>query len=242
MHLNNKKAVIIGASSGMGLEIARRLSTAGAEVIAAGRDGRKLEAAIAGMENPGSRITGAVVDASDRKALDTFFADTGSFDHLVLALSGGEGAGTLAQLDLKALRRGFEEKFWPHIEAAQAALPTLRAGGSITFITAISARIANPGTAGLGAINGAIESMIGTLARELKPCRVNAVSPGVVDTPWWDRFPSEFKDSLFRQQAEILPVGRVGLPQEIAHAVQFLVENTFTTGIVIPCDGGLHLM
>jgi NAD(P)-dependent dehydrogenase (short-subunit alcohol dehydrogenase family) len=242
MDLENKKAVIIGASSGMGLEIARRLSGAGADVIATGRDGRKLEAAIAGIANPKGRISGAILDASDRSALDRFFANTGSFDHLVLALSGGEGAGELAQLDLKSLRRGFEEKFWPQIEAAQAALPTLRAGGSITFITAISARIANPGTAGLGAINGAIESMVGTLARELKPCRVNAVSPGVVDTPWWDRLPAEAKSKLFRQQTEILPVGRVGLPQEIAHAVQFLVENTFTTGIVVPCDGGLHLL
>jgi NAD(P)-dependent dehydrogenase (short-subunit alcohol dehydrogenase family) len=102
--------------------------------------------------------------------------------------------------------------------------------------------MANPGTAGLGAINGAIESMIGALARELKPTRVNAVSPGVVDTPWWDRFPAEVKDGIFRQQVEMLPAGRVGRAQDVAHAVQFLVENSFTTGAVIECDGGLRLV
>jgi NAD(P)-dependent dehydrogenase (short-subunit alcohol dehydrogenase family) len=115
-------------------------------------------------------------------------------------------------------------------------------GGSITFVTAISARNALPGTAGLAAINGALEAMIGSLARELKPSRVNAVSPGLVDTPWWDRVPPALKDDLFRQQVQTLPVGRVGRPQDVAHAIQFLIENGYVTGTVIECDGGLRLV
>jgi len=239
MRLDNQTAVVMGGSSGVGLATVKRLAAAGARVIAVGRDQTRLESAVAGL---GERVSGEAIDGGDRKALDSFFARLGRFDHLVLTLSGGEGAGAFADLDLAALRRGFEAKVWPQLDAGQASLPALRSAGSITFLTAISARIANPGTSGLGAINGALESMIGTLARELKPSRVNAVSPGVIDTPWWDRFPAAMKADLFRQQAETLPVGRVGQADDVAHAIQFLIENPFMTGAVIECDGGMRLL
>ena len=239
MALEQQKVVVIGGSSGVGLSAVARFAKAGADVIAVARNADRLASAIEGL--PG-RVRGSALDGTDRGALDDFFTKLGNVDHLVLTLSGGEGAGEFATLDLAALRRGFEAKFWPQLEVAQASLPWLRKGGSITFVTAISARIANPGTAGLAAINGALESMIGTLARELGPVRVNAVSPGVIDTPWWDAVPADFKATVFRQQAEALPVGRVGRPDEVAQAIEFLVGNGFTTGTVLPCDGGLSLL
>lgn len=241
MDWQNQKVVVLGGSSGIGLATVSRLMAVGANVVAVGRDQRKLDTALAGLEGRG-QVVGEALDCNDRAALDRFFARTGPIDHLALTLSGGEGSGRFAELDLAALRRGFEAKFWPQLEAAQASLPVLRRGGSLTFVTAISARIANPGTSGLAAINGALESMIGTLARELAPLRVNAVSPGVINTAWWDRFPASVKTDLFRQQAETLPAGRVGEAQDVAHALQFLMENTFMTGSVIECDGGLRLL
>jgi NAD(P)-dependent dehydrogenase (short-subunit alcohol dehydrogenase family) len=239
MDLGNQTIVVMGGSSGIGLATVQGLAAAGARVVATGRDAAKLEAAIAGL---GERVRGEAFDGGDRRALDGFFRRLGGYDHLVLTLSGGEGGGEFAKLDLAALRRGFEAKFWPQLEAAQAGLATLRAGGSITFLTAISARIANPGTSGLGAINGAIESMIGTLARELKPSRVNAVSPGIIETPWWNQYPEPVRNEIFRQQRETLPVARLGQPQDVAHAIRFLIENPFMTGAVLECDGGLRLL
>jgi len=232
-------AIVMGGSSGIGLAVARRLAARGMRVIATGRDAAKLEKALTGV--PGT-VSTAAVDATDRAALDDFFAKTGAVEHLVITVSGGEGGGTFAELDLSALRRGFEAKLWPHLEILQAALPYLSRGGSATLVTAISARIANPGTAGLAAINGALESMIGTLARELAPARVNAVSPGVIDTPWWNDKPADFRESLFAAQAAIPPAGRVGQPDDVAQVIDMLTANGFVTGTVIPCDGGLHLL
>lgn len=239
MNLEQQTVVVLGGSSGVGLEVVRRAAAAGARVIAVARDGKRLGAALEGV---GGLVSGVALDATDRSALDAFFAQVSTVDHLVLTLSGGEGAGPFDKLDLAALRRGFEAKFWPQLQAAQAGLSALRPGGSITFVTAVSARIARPGTAGLAAINGALEAMIGSLARELAPSRVNAVSPGVIDTEWWSRLPAEAKAEVFAEQTRTLPVGRVGRPEDVGHAVLFLVENGFVTGNIIECDGGLHLL
>ena len=239
MDKHREIAVVVGGSSGVGLATVRRLAARGMKVIAASRNAAKLEQSLAGLRGD---IEAKAVDAGDRMALDAFFAEIGRVDHLIITLSGGEGAGPFSSLDLASLERGFAAKFWPHLNTLQAALPVLAKSGSVTLVTAISARIANPGVSGLAAINGALESMIGTLARELAPARVNAVSPGVIDTAWWDATPADIKAQLFEQQANTLPVGRVGQPDEVAQTIELLAGNGFITGTVIPCDGGLHLL
>ncbi|MFL6548160.1 MAG: SDR family oxidoreductase, partial [Povalibacter sp.] len=173
-----------------------------------------------------------------RHALST----VGSFDHLVIALSGGEGAGSLDRLTSDDLRSGFEGKFWVHFGLAQDALPHIAAEGSITFVTAISARAANPGTSGLAAINSAIEGLVKPLAVELRPRRVNAVSPGVIDTPWWNWMSPDQKRSAFEKFARATPAGRVGRAEDVAQAIVFLIGNSFMTGCVLECDGGLRLV
>jgi NAD(P)-dependent dehydrogenase (short-subunit alcohol dehydrogenase family) len=189
----------------------------------------------------GHGSSGHVVDATDHPKLAGFFQSVGRFDHLVLTLSGGEGAGPFRDLDLAKLREGFEAKFWPHLASAQAALPQLNPGGSITFVTAASAGGHLPGTSGLAAINGALNMMVPVLAVELKPLRVNAVSPGVIDTPWWDKWPVEQKTALFADLAASSPVGRIGTAADVAQAIVFLTGNGFVTGQVLQCDGGIQL-
>lgn len=237
--LSGQGLVVIGGTSGVGLEVARAAAARGARVVIAGRDRSRAEAACADL---GNGVAARALDAGDRSALDAFFAEVGPVDHLVLTLSGGEGGGEFASLDLRALRRGFEAKFWPQLETVQAALTALAPAASVTFVTAVSARIARPGTTGLAAINGALEAMVGGLARELAPRRVNAVSPGVIDTTWWGQAPAAVRQAVFEEQARTLPVGRVGRPQDVAQSVLFMATNGFTTGSIIECDGGLHLL
>jgi NAD(P)-dependent dehydrogenase (short-subunit alcohol dehydrogenase family) len=79
------------------------------------------------------------------------------------------------------------------------------------------------------------------LARELAPRRVNAVSPGVIETGWWDFLPDADRQGMFAVFAERAPVGRNGTAEDVAHAIAACMENTFITGVVLPCDGGLRL-
>lgn len=238
MQLTQQRIIIIGGTSGIGLATAHALVMEGADVVIASRQKEKVDNAVAQI---GRNVTGEVVDATSKENLHSFFQRIGPFDHLVLTLSGGEGSGAFRTLDMAALRRGFEAKFWGQVLAAQASLDTLKSNSSITFVTAISARSSRPGIVGLAAINGALEAMVKPLAMELRPLRVNAVSPGVIATPWWDRLPEEQRNAVFAQSASDNPVGRVGQPEDVAQAITFLIGNSFMTGSVIECDGGLRL-
>lgn len=238
MKLNKETVVVFGGSSGIGEATASAALREGARVVIAGRDEARLAAA---RERLGS-VEAARVDAADREQVDAFFDKREGVDHLVLALGSSGGAGPFRALALDELRAALDSKLLAHLQVAQSALASLRANGSITFVSAISARASLPGTAGLAAVNGAIESAARVLALELAPLRVNAVSPGVVDTPWWDRVPPDFKRDYFAQTSTRLPARRVGRPEDVAELIVLLMSNGFMTGSVYEVDGGQHLV
>ncbi|GIG67564.1 SDR family oxidoreductase [Phytomonospora endophytica] len=238
MELNGQRALVMGGGSGIGAATARLFAEAGAEVVITGRRADVLADTAAAI---GARVRPATVDAASDEDLAAFFADGTTYDHLVLALSGGSGGGPITALALDDLRDGIEAKLIAHVRALKATLPHLAPGGSVTFIGAVSARAALPGTAGLAAINGAVEAMVGPLAAELAPRRVNAVSPGVIDTPWWHALPEEQRQAMFDGFAKALPLGRVGLPEDVARAVVSLATNTYITGTVLEVAGGAQL-
>lgn len=233
-----ERVVIVGGTSGIGLATAVRLAASGREVVVTGRTPERLERAV---KEIGERGSGAVADARDPEAMRDLFAGLGRVDHVVVNVSGrGQAAGPFRSLTPEALRQALEDKLIAQVVAAQAALPVLRRDGSLTFVTAASAGSAMAEVAGFAAVNGAIQSMIPGLALELAPVRVNAVSPGVVDTEWWDWL-GDSRQGALDAFASATTVGRVGTPADVANAIAYLVETDYTTGIVLTVDGGVRL-
>lgn len=239
MSFDGQRVVIIGASGGIGEATASAFASQGAAVIITGRSKERLDQA---AKRIGLPVEVAEVDATDRGAMDAFFATVGTVDHLVLAASpGAVGAGPIGGLDEAELRQAFDGKVFAHVKAIQAALPHLQGDGSVTVITAASARAAFAGAAGLAAANGALEAMIAPLAVELAPLRINAVSPGVIDTHWWHGMPADQRQAYFDAVAAVTPVRRVGKPEDVVGAITYLAGADFVTGSVLECTGGSHL-
>jgi NAD(P)-dependent dehydrogenase (short-subunit alcohol dehydrogenase family) len=239
MSFGGQRVVIIGASAGIGEAAARVFAVQGAAVIITGRSKERLDQA---AQRIGYPVQVAELDATNRGALNAFFATTGSIDHLVLAASpGAVGVGPFAALDEAALRQAFDGKFFAYVKAIQAALPQMRRDGSVTIITAATARAAFAGTAGITAANGALETLVAPLAVELAPLRVNAVSPGVIDTHWWNAMPEGQRRAYFESVAAVSPVRRVGKPDDVAEAIVYLAGAGYVTGTVLECTGGSNL-
>ncbi|GIF51590.1 short-chain dehydrogenase [Asanoa ferruginea] len=229
---------MVGGTSGIGLATARRLLDRGTSVHVVGRDQTRLDA----LASTDPALIGHRADGADAAAITAVAQAIGTIDWLIITLSGSEGPGPIATLDLAMLRRAFDAKFWGHLTTIQAALPHLAPDGSITLLGAITARTAMPGTAGIAAINAAVEAVVRPLAAELAPIRVNGVSPGLVDTPWWSALPADARSAYFAQAAAALPTGRVATADDVAEAVVLAATNPNLTGTVIESDGGARLV
>lgn len=229
--------LVIGGTSGVGLAVAQQLTRRGDEVHVAGRSQERMTQATAAIES----AYGHVVDARDAEAVRAVVVRIAPIQRLVITLAGSGGAGPLAELTLDDLRLAFEEKYWPTVTALQASLPYLDEDASITLVGAVTARTAMPGTAGIGSLNAAVEGLVQPLAAELAPIRVNAVSPGYVDTPWWDGLAPEDRAAFFDQAAAALPTKRIASATDIAEAIVLLATNPNFTGTVLEADGGARL-
>ena len=236
--MSDRTALVVGGTSGIGLATARRLHGLGATVHIAGRGKERLDDVAA--SDPG--LIGHQADGASAAEIGALAEAIGTIEWLIVTLSGSDGAGPLTGLDLAVLRRAFDAKFWGHITTVQAALPYLAADGSVTLLGAISARAGAPGIAGIAAINGAVEALVKPLAVELAPIRVNGISPGFVDTPWWAALPDEARQAYFAQAAGALLTRRIATADDVADAVVLAATNPNVTGTIIETDGGARLV
>ncbi|RUW74333.1 SDR family oxidoreductase, partial [Mesorhizobium sp. M1E.F.Ca.ET.063.01.1.1] len=194
MDMDNRKILIVGGSSGMGLALARRCLDEGASVIIAGRGEAKLSKARDQLGRPAT-LEAAAVDISREDEVAALFARIGRLDHIVSTAAAIEGAyRLLPEIELSAAQKMVESKVYGPLLLAKHGAPKLSPGGSLTFVSGIAANRPAARGAVVAAVNAALEGLVRALAVELAPIRVNAVSPGWVDTPIWEFVAGEKKD------------------------------------------------
>jgi NAD(P)-dependent dehydrogenase (short-subunit alcohol dehydrogenase family) len=234
--LRDKTVVVVGRGSGIARAVALRVQSEGARVIVAGRDQAKLAGAYRGND-----VTAEVVDITDDGSIAALADRVGAVDHVVSTAS-ARARGKLGDLDRHKLRLSFDTKVIGPTMLAKYFAPQVNPGGSLVLFSGVHAFKLNVGYLGVGITNGAVDFLTRWLAVELAPIRVNAISPGVIDTGAWDSLGDEGKRDYFKHIAENNPARRIGTPDDIADAVLFAMTNTFLTGVTLKVDGGEPLI
>jgi NAD(P)-dependent dehydrogenase (short-subunit alcohol dehydrogenase family) len=237
--LQQKRVVVVGGSSGIGLAVAQLAASQGAKVVIISSNVERVQKAV---ESIGGEAQGQAVDVSDEGAVAALFAKLGAFDHLVFTAGDSLHLRDLAATDLQHARRAFELRYWAALAAVKYGSPHIRKQGSIVLTTGIAGQRPQKGWVIAASVCGTIEALTRALAVELAPIRVNAVSPGVVRTNLWQTMSTEEREALYENVGNSLPVGRVGEASEIAQAYLFLMQEGFCTGQTVVVDGGAVLV
>jgi NAD(P)-dependent dehydrogenase (short-subunit alcohol dehydrogenase family) len=237
MQLAGQTLLVIGGSSGIGLETARRAHAEGAAVIITARDPERVLRA--GLEVEGSI---AAFDATDFDRLARFFdALRTPIDH-VLVTGPVPNDVALGDFDIDEARRHLEAHLLLPLQVAHAAANTVRPGGTLLFTGCIDGGHSIAGRAFSSAITAALSAMTKSLASKLAPIRVNMLATGFVDTPGSAAMLGDQLSARREQLATILPIRRVIGPAEVAALAVHLMTNTAVTGSTIEIDGGQQVV
>lgn len=232
LSLKNRVVVVVGGTSGIGLEVARSALALDARVVAIGRSEAHAREAQAIL---GDHAIVRCLDIGDEHAIRSLFDGMTNVDHLIVT-AGKVGRSNALEADMQTVRRLFDDRFWGTYNVIRHCAPLMPPTGSITLFSGNLAVRPAPGTSIVSAAVAAVEALGRALAVELKPIRVNTIRSGAVDTPLLRSRP-DYEELKSRLTAS-LPVGRIGKPEDLAHAVLFLMGNPYTTGTVLQVDGG----
>jgi NAD(P)-dependent dehydrogenase (short-subunit alcohol dehydrogenase family) len=235
--LKGKQVVIVAGGSGIGRQLAQDAVDQGALVTITGRSANAVQAVADSIE--GSVAT-AVVDLGNEESIAALATELTRRDVVVehlISLANAPVKGPVEKLEREAITRAFDAK----VIGALLLVKHLRPVGSVTLFSGIVGWRPRPGTVVTATTNGAVAFLAQALAVELAPVRVNAVSPGIVDSGAWDGMGAD-RDTMFAGVAAKNPARRIGSPQDISQAVLSAITNPFMTGTVLHLDGGARLV
>jgi len=234
--LQGKRVVIVGRGGGIAKAVTMLARSEGARVVVAGRDSEALAAGYDGED-----ISAETVDVTDDESISAFADRVGPVDHLVSTVS-ARARGKLADLDRAKLQLSFDTKVIGPAMLAKHFATQINEGGSIVLFSGVNAFKVNVEYLGVAITNGAVDFLTRSLAVELAPIRVNAISPGVIDTGAWDSLGEDGKRDYFAHISDTNPARRIGTVDDVAEAVLFALTNTFLTGVTLKVDGGEPLI
>lgn len=230
--LHDRTVLVIGRASGIARAITLAARREGAHVVVAGRDPAKLAEAYEDDD-----IRAEHVDVTDEDSIAALAERLGAIDHLVTTAS-SRARGLLKDLDRDAIRLSFDTKVIGPIMLAKHFAPRIAEGGSFTLFSGVAAFKPAVGYLGVAVTNGAADFLTRSLSLEMAPVRVNAISPGVIDTGIWDALGEKGKADYFEHFRTHNPARRIGTVEDIADAVIFAMTNPFMTGVTLRVDGG----
>lgn len=235
LDFSGQRVLVLGGSSGIGFATAKLAAGLGAEVTIASRSQDKLVKAAAAI---GGSTAWAVVDLNSDEKVAAFFEQGEAWNHVIV--TGSEvSMAAVRDLAMDKAYGAFNSKFWGFYRVARTA--KIKAGGSLSVVSGFLATRPTAGRALMGAINAALEALTRGLALELKPVRVNAVSPAVVATEMWSGMSEEARAALFAKVADTYPAGRAGTPEDIARQLLLLAATPYATGTIVMLDGGASI-
>jgi NAD(P)-dependent dehydrogenase (short-subunit alcohol dehydrogenase family) len=243
--LEGKVAVVTGGNSGIGLATARRFAAEGAHVFITGRRQAELDAAV---KQIGRQATGVQGDVANLTDLDRLYAAVKQEQGRIDILFANAGGGALAPLGA-ITEEHFDKTFGVNVKGllftVQKALPLFRDGGSIILNASITASKGMEAFSVYSATKAAVRSFARCWTVDLKNrrIRVNAISPGPIDTPGYKNLglTEEQMEEFKKNVVTAVPMGRMGDPDEIAKAALFLAsdDSSYVTGIELFVDGGM---
>jgi 3-oxoacyl-[acyl-carrier protein] reductase len=246
VRLKDKVAIITGSAQGIGLATALRFAAEGARVVVSDIGQQRVDQAVAAVVAQGGQAIGAVVDVTDRLAIDAMVdkvkATWGRIDVLINN-AGITKDARLAKMSSAQFDAVIAVNLKGVFECTQAVAETMTAQGSGSIVNASSVvgLYGNFGQTNYAATKAGVIGLTKTWARELGPkgVRVNAVCPGFVMTPILDTVP----DAVRQRMIEKVPLGRLGRPEEIAAVYAFLAsdDSSYMNGAVLEVSGGIQL-
>jgi NAD(P)-dependent dehydrogenase (short-subunit alcohol dehydrogenase family) len=226
-----RHAVVVGGTSGIGKVVAARLAGRGETLVVTGRDAERA-AAVAGELGEGA--SGMALDLARPDEIASRLEGVESVDALVIAAIERD-ENTVWDYDVERALRLVTLKLVGYTEVIHALAPRLAKDAAIVLFGGLAKERPYPGSTTVTTVNGAVSSLVRTLAVELAPVRVNAIHPGVVgDSPAWSGKPAAVLESLVSRT----PCGRLATMEDIAHAVLFLLDNQSVNGVNLDVDGG----
>jgi len=238
MTLHNKRVVLLGGTSGIGLATAALAAEQGAEVFVVSSNPVSVKRALGTLP---ATAHGDVADLTDATAVSGTFDRIGEFDHLIFTAAEPLTLLNVGTMDLDAARQAFQLRYFGALGAVSAATAHLRPGGSVVLTSGSAADRPGAGWSVAASICGAMDALVRALAVELAPLRVNAVKPGVVKSPLWANMAEADRQRMYADTGASILLGRVGETSQIAQAYVFLMNQEFATGTILTVDGGSAL-